>query len=118
MGFLGKIVPVDTAEQAMAIGVMSCTMGDFYRAQQVRYEWLLKQGINPSAATAAVGAYFNTFNDASMRALESGHTGFQHLVDEQTPGGMNEFVIRELTEQGNYENCDVAFDKVHKRLMG
>ena len=32
-----------------------------------------------------VGSYFNTFNYASKDSL----TGFQHLVDEQTPGGMN-----------------------------
>ena len=92
--------------------------GDFYQAQQARFEWLRKQGIGEEAATSAIAAYFATFNDASLRATAQGHAGFAHLVAEQTPGGMNEQVIREMTENGSYKNLDAAMDNVYKRMMG
>ena len=68
--------------------------------------------IESTIATSAVSAYFNTFNYASMKATD----GFDHLVQEQTPGGMNEGVIRELKKKGNYDNLKEQMDDVLSKM--
>lgn len=115
-GLLGKVVPVNDFDAAIKVGVVSCVMGDFYRHQCAVYEWLCEQGISKDVATASVGAFFDTFNFASMKAPEEGRRGFAHLVKEQTPGGINEQVLLELTAAGNYANMKKAMTNAHRRL--
>eukprot|EP01052_Picozoa_sp_SAG31_P033719 SAG31_NODE_3849_length_3818_cov_3.043560_3_plen_81_part_00 len=62
-----------------------------------------------------VAAYTSTFHAASAAGGE--HT-FNELVKEQTPGGMNEQVLTELTDKGNFENIKAALDKLLPRLLG
>eukprot|EP00940_MAST-03C_sp_MAST-3C-sp2_P000377 g377.t1 len=115
-GILGNVVPVDDFDQAMKMSVVSCIMGDFYRHQSAVYEWLCEQGISKDIATRSVGAFFETFNHASMSAHEEGMHGFAHLVAEQTPGGMNEQVIRELTKAGNYDALKRSMSNILDRM--
>ena len=68
-------------------------------------------------ASAAVGSYFATFSHASEQDGRKGG-GFDHLVAEQTPGGMNEQVIAELAAKGNYDNVKAALDTLLPRLLG
>ena len=57
-------------------------MGDFYQTLETAHQWLVSQGVDATAASTAVGSYYATFNHASKDST----AGFQHLVDEQTPG--------------------------------
>ena len=41
---------------------------------------------------------------------------FEHLVAEQTPGGVNEQVVRELTEAGVYTAMADSLDNVLARI--
>ena len=114
LGKLGGVVPVATFEEAMTIGSMSCIMGDFYAHLRCAHQWLCTNGIDSATASGAIGSFFATFNAAS----EHSTTGFDHLVEEQTPGGMNEQVIKQLAEAGNYDNVKAALDKLLPRLLG
>jgi pyrroline-5-carboxylate reductase len=89
-------------------------VGDFYAHLRCAHQWLVTNGIDAGTASTAVGSYFATFNAASEHAP----AGFDHLVAEQTPGGMNEQVIGQLTEMGNYDNVKAALDKLLPRLLG
>jgi pyrroline-5-carboxylate reductase len=116
-GLLGKVVAVNDFESAVKVGVVSCIMGDFYKHQCAVHEWLCDRGIDSDVATSAVSAYFDTFNYASLQAAESKEVkGFDHLVAEQTPGGMNEGVIRQLTTQGNYRNLQESMSDVLRKM--
>jgi pyrroline-5-carboxylate reductase len=112
---LGGVVPVDNFREAMTLGAVSCTMGDFYAHLRATHQWLTANGIGDSTASAAIGSYFATFHAASERACPA---GFDHLVAEQTPGGMNEQVMAQLAEMGNYDNVKVALDTILPRLLG
>ena len=115
LGKLGRVIPCPDYEQAMTFGVMGCVMGDFYAHLRACHEWLAAKGIEPELASTAVGSYFATFSHASLAA---GGAGFQALVDEQTPGGMNESVITELAAGGRYDQMKTAMDNVLSKLMG
>jgi len=41
---------------------------------------------------------------------------FQHLVDEQTPGGLNEDAVRRLTANGHYTSFTDVLDAILKRI--
>lgn len=112
---LGVAVPVANFKDSMKIAAMSCVMGDFYAHLRTCHEWLIEQGIEPATASSAVGGYFNTFNHDSLAA---GPRGFDHLVAEQTPGGMNEGVISDLTRMGNYDNMKTALNNLLPKLLG
>ena len=114
---LGGVVPVDAFEDAMKIGAVSCVMGDFYAHLRAVHQWLVAQGIESATASTAVGSYFATFSHASELDGPKG-AGFDHLVAEQTPGGMNEQVIAELTAKGNYDNVKAAMSTLLPRLLG
>eukprot|EP00750_Incisomonas_marina_P021491 INCI4461.1.p1 GENE.INCI4461.1~~INCI4461.1.p1 ORF type:complete len:312 (-),score=66.62 INCI4461.1:149-1084(-) len=111
---LGTPVVVPDATKATAVASISCIMGDFYARLRAAHEWLVAQGVDPVAASEAVGSYFNTFNHASKESKE----GFQHLVAEQTPGGMNEKNIAFLEDQGSYAALKATLDATVKRLRG
>ena len=55
---------------------------------QAQFEWLTAGGVPVDAASACVAGFYSTFQHASAKSS----SGFQHLVDEQTPGGINEKV--------------------------
>ena len=113
---LGKVVAVDDFQSAIRVGVVSCIMGDFYKHQCAVHEWLCEKGVDTDVATSAVSSYFDTFNFASMQAATSKLSGFDHLVAEQTPGGMNEGVIRELSRRGNYKNLKESMSDVLRKM--
>jgi pyrroline-5-carboxylate reductase len=114
LGQLGKVIPTADFASAMKIMAITCCMGDFYAHLRACHEWLQTNGIDSATASSAVGAFFDTFNAAS----QDSSVGFDHLVAEQTPGGMNEQVIAELTAAGNYENVKRALDNLLPRLLG
>ena len=64
--------------------LLRCVMGDFYAHLRACHQWLEEKGIDKELASTAVGSYFATFSHASLAA---GGSGFQALVEEQTPGG-------------------------------
>jgi hypothetical protein len=47
--------------------------------------------MDPEKAAQGISSYIDTFNAMSLKA---GAGGFDHLVEEQTPGGMNERIIK------------------------
>lgn len=112
---LGSVIPVDSHADSMKIAAISCVMGDFYAHQRALHQWLVQQGIESGTASSAISSYFNTFNHAS---LSVGPEGFDGLVAEQTPGGMNEQVIAQLTRDGNYGNLQSALTTLLPRLLG
>merc|ERR1712226_1748350 len=91
MSLVGRVIAAPDYDKAMTMGAIGCVMGDFYAHLRTCHEWLKDEGVEEGMASKTVGSYFSTFAHASLAA---GPNGFEHLVAEQTPGGMNESVIR------------------------
>jgi len=109
---VGRVVAVESREQAMAIGSMACIMGDFYAHLRSCHQWLESKGVDSAAASRAVGSYFSTYHHASQHS----EVGFDHLVAEQTPGGVNQQVIEQLQKQGRYDMVKEGLEIAFKRL--
>jgi pyrroline-5-carboxylate reductase len=60
--------------------------------------------------------YLGLAQDAEARCTEAGH--YDHLVAENTPGGMNEQAIANLRRLGVYAAYDTAQDALLQRLGG
>ena len=110
---LGGAVCVEDEEQFTRMQAMTCIMGDLYERQRTAYEWLAKLGVPREAAAAYVGALFHCMTDDSA---DADPTTFQRLVDEQTPGGMNQMVIQEQQDDHNYQALEYSLDSLHTRI--
>ena len=79
-------------------------------ADRRRQSWA---GVDADQAAKWTGAVFHCITYDSAQA--TAHT-FDELVHEQTPGGINEQVIREMTEAGAYTALSDSLDGVLARI--
>jgi len=111
---LGSFVVADNEEQYKRMQCITTLMGDFYKRQLTAQEWLVGGGVGKDQAGAWVGAVFKTI--AADSAEASGET-FRHLVDEQTPGGLNEMVWKGLEADGGYAAVQHSLESAHYRYV-
>eukprot|EP00928_Gymnodinium_smaydae_P097263 TRINITY_DN8764_c1_g7_i1.p2 TRINITY_DN8764_c1_g7~~TRINITY_DN8764_c1_g7_i1.p2 ORF type:complete len:299 (+),score=75.41 TRINITY_DN8764_c1_g7_i1:104-898(+) len=112
---LGTCVAVDTEETMKKMIPVTCLMGQFYAQQRAAHQWLLRQGVGTEEAAKWTGAVFHCVSYDTANATS--HT-FDELVNEQTPGGLNEQVIRELTEAGLWNALQDSMDGCLARIEG
>ena len=111
---LGTVVPVETEDMMKKMMPVTALMGQFYAQQRATHRWLLAQGVEAEAAAKWTGAVFHC---VSYDSAVAGASTFEHLVDEQTPGGLNEQVVRELTEAGAFDALSDSLDGVLARVQ-
>ena len=87
--------------------------GQFYAQQRAMQQWLQKQGVEAEQAAKWTGAVFHCISYDT--AYANAHT-FDELVEEQTPGGLNEQVLRELTEEARGARCRTRWTAVSRVL--
>jgi pyrroline-5-carboxylate reductase len=90
---LGHVVAATSEAQLKQLLPVTCLMGQFYEQQQCTQEWLHRQGIDAATAAGWTGAVFHSMSYDSSRAHGS---TFADLVREQTPGGLNEAIVKGL----------------------
>jgi pyrroline-5-carboxylate reductase len=88
---LGHVVAVSSETQLKRLLPVTCLMGQFYEQQRCTQQWLEAQGVDPATAAGWTGAVFHSMSYDSSRARE---TTFADLVLEQTPGGLNEGILK------------------------
>ena len=96
-------------------------MGHFYQTLNTSGEWLCQHGVESDAAAKYITEFYKTvLAEAVDRAQdkETGIQGFSELVQEQTPGGLNEAVIREMRNGQAYECQSQALENAFKKLSG
>ena len=90
---LGHVVAVSSEAQLKQLLPVTCLMGQFYEQQRCTQEWLEQQGIDAATAAGWTGAVFHSMSyDSSKAAART----FADLVHEQTPGGLNEGIVKGL----------------------
>jgi len=115
---LGTAVAVETESEFKRMMPMTCLMGQIYAQQLQAQKWLVEQGIDAASAGKWVGAVYHTVTFDAKIAGGHGANGFQELVDEQTPGGLNEQIIREMREAGADDSLATALDGALARIEG
>jgi|EP01044_Picomonas_judraskeda_P013056 pyrroline-5-carboxylate reductase len=114
---LGGTVECDTEDALRALMVTTCLMGPFYNILKTQRNWLARKGVPAASASYFIGrTYLGLAQDAEQTCTDEGH--YDHLVDENTPGGMNEQAIANLTRLGCYAAYDTVQDALLERLSG
>lgn len=97
--------------------VTTAQMGPIYGVMRNNRDWLVKQGVSPKDASYFVGRTYLSITQDAERDCEDPKR-FDALVEEQTPGGLNEQSLRNLEAQGVLGSYDQAMDAVFSRLQG
>lgn len=109
---LGGVVQADTEDKMSALVVTTGLMGSFYGLLRNNREFLVKNGISRSEASFLVARlYNNMMQDATL--VQNEDRGYDKLVSEQTPGGLNEQGLKNLEALGGLD----AYDKVQAALL-
>jgi len=89
-----------------------------YGIMRQNQQWLVKKGIPAKDATYFVGRqYWSMMQDAD-RGCHNDATWFDKLVEEQTPGGLNEQALSNMTQLGVMDSYAHVMEAVLSRLHG
>jgi pyrroline-5-carboxylate reductase len=119
---MGGVVCLDTEADLEACMVTTCTMGPLYGTMKNQRDWLLKHTDSLSKTDASflvVEQFAGAISDAS-RKLQSNSNRLEDLIEEQTPGGLNEQALKNYgTVLGGFaELQDPVMDAILSRIRG
>ena len=89
-------------------------MAPFYEVLRVMTDWLVKRGVKRNNAQKYITSLFLAL---SQDAVENSKENLKNLVKEsQTPKGLNEQGVKELTKAGFYKSLEKTLNSIHRRL--
>lgn len=115
-GRLGKAIAVQDAASFDALSVVTATFATYFKYLDTISGWLKGQGISGRQARDYVSTIYAALAHAPQATPD---IDFMHLADEYaTRGGINEQVVRELTEKKVFDTFIDSLDAVHRRVTG
>jgi pyrroline-5-carboxylate reductase len=116
-GFFDKIgtsVEIGDEKSSINFWATSGMMAPFYELLRVMSNWLVKRGIKRDNAQKYITSLFLALSED---AVVNSNKDLKYLVKEsQTPNGLNEQGVRELTKSGFYKKLERTLNNLHKRL--
>ena len=111
---LGTTVEIEKEKSSINFWSTSGMMAPFYELLRVMTDWLVKHGVKKDNAQKYITSLFLALSeDAVVNSKED----LKHLVREsQTPKGLNEQGVKELTKAGFYKSLEKTLNSIHKRL--
>ena len=111
---LGTTVEINDEKSSINFWSTSGMMAPFYELLRVMSDWLVKKGVKRNNAQKYITSLFLALSeDAVINSKEK----LNDLVKEsQTPKGLNEQAVRELTRAGFYKSLEKTLNSIHKRL--
>ena len=111
---LGTTVEINDEKLSINFWSTSGMMAPFYELLRVMSDWLIKKGVKRNNAQKYITSLFLALSeDAVINSKEN----LKNLVKEsQTPKGLNEQGVRELTRAGFYKSLEKTLNSIHKRL--
>src|SRR5579883_404122 len=108
---LGRVFDIDAEDHLNAFSTATSTMAAYFGFVGSVAAWVARKGFPEQQAREYV---------ASMDAgLQSSTRTFEDLAAAHaTPGGLNEQVLRDLTNRGVFDALAEALDAVHRRATG
>ena len=111
---IGTTVEIKNEKSSINFWCASGMMAPFYELLRVMTDWLVKKGIKRDKAQKYITSLFLALSED---ALANSKKDFKHLVKEsQTPKGLNEQGVSELTKLGFYRQLEKTLNSIHKRL--
>ena len=111
---LGTTVEIKNEKLSINFWSTSGMMAPFYEMLRVMTDWLVKRGVKRNNAQKYITSLFLALSED---AVENSKDNLKNLVKEsQTPKGLNEQGIKELTKAGFYKSLERTLNSIHKRL--
>ena len=111
---LGTTVEINNERSSINFWSTSGMMAPFYELLRVMTDWLVKRGVKRDNAQKYITSLFLALSED---AVVNSKLNLKHLVKEsQTPKGLNEQGVRELTKAKFYKSIEKTLNSIHKRL--
>ncbi len=111
---LGTTVEIKNEKSSINFWSTSGMMAPFYELLRVMTDWLVKRGVKRDNAQKYITSLFLALSED---AVVNSKKDLKFLVKEsQTPQGLNEQGVRELTKASFYKSLEKTLNSIHKRL--
>ena len=111
---LGTSVEIKNEKLSINFWSTSGMMATFYEILRVMTDWLVKRGVKRNAAQKYITSLFLALSED---AVVNSKKDLKYLVKEsQTPKGLNEQGVKELTKSGFFRSLEKSLNSIHKRL--
>ena len=111
---IGTTIEIKDEMSSINFWSTSGVMASFYELLRVMTDWLVKNGIRRRDAQKYITSLFLALSED---AVVNSKLDLKHLVKEsQTPKGLNEQVLKELSKAGFYRSLEKTLYSIKKRL--
>ena len=111
---LGTTVEIKNEKSSINFWSTSGMMAPFYELLKVMTDWLVKKGVKRDNAQKYITSLFLALSED---AVVNSKKDLKYLVKEsQTPRGLNEQGVKELSKAGFYKSLEKTLNSIHKRL--
>ncbi|MDA9631237.1 pyrroline-5-carboxylate reductase [Candidatus Pelagibacter sp.] len=111
---VGTTVEIKNEKLSINFWSTSGIMAPFYQLLSSMIDWLVKRGIKRNNAQEYITSLFLALSED---AVLNSKKNLKYLVKEsQTPKGLNEQGVKELTKAGFYRSLEKTLNNIHKRL--
>lgn len=111
---IGTTVEIKNEKSSINFWSTSGMMAPFYELLRVMTNWLVKRGVKRDNAQKYITSLFLALSED---AVVNSKKDLKYLVKEsQTPKGLNEQWVKELSKAGFYKKLEKTLNSIHKRL--
>ena len=111
---IGSTVEIRNEKLSINFWSTSGMMASYYEMLKFMSEWLVKRGVKRLDAQKYITTLFLALSED---AVVNSKKDLKFLVKEsQTPKGLNEQGLKEMTKKGVYKSVVKALNSIHKRL--
>ena len=111
---IGSVIEINNERSSINFWTTSGMMAPFYELLRVMTDWLVKRGVKKNNAQKYITSLFLALSED---AVANSKKDLKLLVkDSQTPKGLNEQGVKELTKAGFYKSLKKTLNSIHKRL--
>ena len=111
---IGSTVEIKNEKLSINFWSTSGMMASYYEMLKVMSDWLVKRGIKRLDAQKYITTLFLALSED---AVVNSKKELKHLVKEsQTPKGLNEQGLKEMSKKGVYKSLINTLNSIHKRL--
>jgi pyrroline-5-carboxylate reductase len=111
---IGTTIEIKNEKSSINFWSTSGMMAPFYQLLSTMTDWLVKRGVKRNNAQKYITSLFLALSED---AVINSKKDLKYLVKEsQTPKGLNEQGVRELTKASFYKSLEKTLNSIHKRL--
>ena len=111
---IGTTVEIKDEKSSINFWSTSGMMAPFYEMLRIMTDWLIKKGVKKNDAKKYITSLFLALSED---AVINSNKDLKYLVkDSQTPKGLNEQGVKELSKAGFYRSLEKTLNSIHRRL--